>query len=233
MPHHRLDSSLRFPIFVAIVALLGGCAGSTPTIDTSPEAEVTFDGLHEIKGGRANKAWARPDADIAQYSKIRLQGAGIQYRSGGDARKRYNPSTVGKHFEVTEKQKARLVEVVSEAFREELAKSEYFTLVEESGPDVLLIRGALIDVVSFVPPEPIGRAEVFLSRIGEATLVLEISDSMTETVLARAVDRRAAEGAGNFSRSSRGRNASEVRRMVNQWASLLRERLDDYKAPKE
>ena len=89
----------------------------------------------------------------------------------------------------------------------------------------------MFDVVSYVPPEPVGRTEIFLSRVGEATLVLEIRDSVSEAILVRAVDRRAAEDAARgFSRSNRVLNRAEVRRMANTWARLLRERLDNYAA---
>ena len=104
--------------------------------------------------------------------------------------------------------------------------------MDEPGPDVLLIRGGLLDVVSYVPPEPMGRTEIFLSRVGEATLVLEIRDSISEAIIARAVDRRAAENvARGFSRSNPVMNRAEVRRMASAWARLLRERLDSYAAP--
>ena len=53
---------------------------------------------------------------------------------------------------------------------------------------VLLVMGGLLDVVSFVPPDPVGGwSEVYLSRVGEATLVLEIRDSITQTTLATAI----------------------------------------------
>ena len=211
---------------------LGGCA-SEPTIDTGPDAEVSFDGLYKIKGGTADEAWARPDTDISQYSKIMLQGVGIQYRPGGDARKTYSPNSIRDHFELTEKQKERFAALVTTIAREELGRSKQFTLVEEPGPDVLLIQGGLLDVVSYVPPDNIGRGEIYLSRVGEATLVLEISDSMTETVLARAVDRRAAEDQTGLSRSNRASNTSEVRRMIRFWARTLRERLDEFKGAAE
>ena len=57
-----------------------------------------------------------------------------------------------------------------------------------------MIRAGLLDVVSFVPPDPVGgRTEIYLSRVGEATLVLEIRESESGATLIRAVDRRAAE----------------------------------------
>jgi hypothetical protein len=219
----------------AMILVLTGCAASTPTIDTSPEAEVTFDGLHEVKGGRADQAWARPDFDISQYSKIMLQGAGIEYRPGGNSGRSLGARSRGGPYEVTENQKARLRALVGEVFLEELGKSEQFTIVGESGPDVLLIRGAILDVVSWVPPEPIGRGDIYISEVGEATLVLELRDSITEAILARSVDRRAIDsgGMGNLSYSSPVTNQADVKRVVRFWARLLREGLDGFAAPKE
>jgi len=210
-----------------LVLGLTGCAASTPTIDTSPEAELTFDGLHPLKGTRADAAWVRPGSDISQYSKIVLQGVGVEYRPGGESGRTFHDRAQGGPFEVTPKQREGFERVVSEAFREELARSEQFELVEEAGPEVLLIVGGLVDVVSYVPPEPVGRAEIYLSRVGEATLVLEIRDSITQATLARVVDRRAAESAFQLTQSNRVNNRSEVRRLANTWARLLRTRLDE------
>jgi hypothetical protein len=222
----------RVAVFLPVLALVAACASSTPTLDTSPEAEMSFDGLSPIKGGSADAAWARPGADISQYSKIMLQGVGIEYRPGGESGRLYHARSRADHFEITDKQKAKFVEVMRDAFRDELGRSERFTIVDEPGPDVLLIRGGLLDVVSFVPPETVGRSEIYLSRVGEATLVLEIRDSVSEAIIARAVDRRAAEDVSGMSESSRGHNAAEVRRMAKTWARLLRERLDSYGIPK-
>jgi len=217
---------------VALIAssgLFAGCAGSSPTVDMSAEAKVSFDGLYPVKGGTADAAWVREGADISQYSKIMLQGVGIEYRPGGESGRLYYSRASGDHYEITDKQKERLVEILTEAFQKELGKSEHFTIVAEAGPDVLLIRGGLLDVVSFVPPDPIGRGEILLSRVGEATLVLEIRDSVSDAILVRAVDRRAAEDAARgLSRSNRVFNAAEVRRMAQAWARKLRERLDEY-----
>ena len=144
-----------FPVggVLLTLAFVTGCAGSNPTMDMSPEAEVTFDGLHAVEGGAADGLWARPGTDISQYSKIMLQGVGIEYRPGGEAGRTFHAIARGGPFEVTAKQREEFEKIMKEAFLEELAKSEYFQLVDEAGPEVLLIRGALIDVVSFVPPE--------------------------------------------------------------------------------
>ena len=234
MRKNTLSRVRRLAALTAFSALLVGCAGSTPTIDTSAEAEMTYDGLYPVKGGTADAAWARPDADISQYSKIMLQGVGIEYRPGGESGRFYSATRRDDHYEVTDAQKAKLRELLREAFQEELGKSKHFSIVTEPGPDVLLIRGGLLDVVSYVPPEPIGRSEIYLSQVGEATLVLEIRDSVSEAIIARAVDRRAAEDAARgFSKSNRVFNTAEVRQLARTWARLLRERLDAYAVPED
>jgi hypothetical protein len=224
----------RTTVFVIAIFILAGCASTTPTLDISPEAEMTFDGLYPVEDSLADAAWAREGVELSQYSKILLHNVGVEYRPGGESGRTYHARSQGGPFEVTEKQKKAFERVMKETFREELAKSEHFTLVDEAGPDVLLVRGGLLDVVSYVPADPIGvRDKIFLSRVGEATLVLEVRDSITEAILARAVDRRAAESAFDFKESNRVNNTVEVKRLARTWARILRERLDELGAPGE
>ena len=219
--------------FASITMLMiAGCAAPTPKLDTNADAEMTFDGLFPIKNTRVHSAWARADLDLTPFSKIMLEGVGVEYRPGGETGRSMSSRSNASHFEVTEAQKERFESLMREVFIEELGRSEHFTIVTEPGPDVLLIRGGLLDVVSFVPPETVGRSDIFLSRVGEATLVLEIRDSITEAILVRAVDRRAAEQSGGFmSSSNRVTNAAEIRRLARTWARMLRERLDEFGAP--
>ena len=215
---------------LAVAFCMSACATPGPTEATIATDELmTHDGLYPVDNPRADAAWARPDADITGYSKIMLQGVGVQFRPGAKSRVSRSSSRASDYYVVSPERKERLKKVFAERFREELAKSTHFTLVSEPGPDVLLIRGELIDVVSYVPPEQAGRYEIFLERIGEATLVLELIDSETDAVIARSVDRRAAENVSrDFQRSNRTTNAAEVRRLAGIWARILREQLDHY-----
>ncbi len=222
-------SSLSFAAILGSLLFVAGCATPGPTAETRATDELmTHDGLYPVENSRADAAWARPDADISGYSKIMLQSVGVQFRPG--AKSRATRSSSGSdYYVVTPERKERLKEIFAERFREELAKSKHFTLVGEPGPDVLLIKGGLIDVVSYVPPAQAGRYEVFLDKIGEATLVLELIDSESDAIIARAVDRRAAEGVSDtFRRSNSATNAAEVRRLAGIWARMLREQLDQY-----
>ncbi len=214
----------------AAMFIATACTTAPPAIDMSPEAEVTFDGLRSVVNTRADAAWARPDADLSGYTKVMLQGAGIEYRPGGESGRTMISRGRGGPYEVTEEAKARLQTIVVEAFADELGQSDRFELVQAPGPDVLLVRGALLDVVSYVPPDPIeARSSIFLTKVGEATLVVELRDSITEAILARALDRRAAEQPGGMVlESNRVSNAAEVRRLANRWARQLREALEGF-----
>lgn len=220
---------IRHCLALAFLSLAsGGCATPTPTIDSGPNAEVTFDGLHEVQNSAADKAWAMPDLDLSGYTKIKLQSAGIEYRPGGESGRGSMSRSSSGPFEITVEQKARFQEIVGQILLEELGKSERFTLVKEPGPDVLLIRGALLDVVSYVPPEPMGRSEIYLTEIGEVTLVLEIRDSITDAILVRVIDRDSIGDDGMMRNSNRVTNTSEVKQVIRRWTSTLRDRLDSF-----
>ena len=217
---------LRKLTLITAVGLLSACAAQPRSIDVSaaPE-EMTHDGLYPVRGAVVDSVWARPDLDVTGYSKILVQAAGIQFRPvKGSPGIRY--ATTRREFPISEANREKLRETVRTAFAEEFAKSEKFTVVTEPGPDVLIVRGGLIDVVSFVPEERPGRSDIYLDRVGEATLVLEFVDSESGAVLIRTVDRRAAEQRGMVLESNSVTNWMEVRTLARYWARRLRENLD-------
>jgi hypothetical protein len=100
-------------------------------------------------------------------------------------------------------------------------------MTDEPAPDALVITGGLHDIVSQVPPEQVGRSEIFLRSLGEATLVLELRDSLSNEVVYRAVERRAVARPGNdMIRAHTATSWAEVRRWARRWAVQLREGLD-------
>ncbi len=226
------NTSSVFSLMTALLfsAALVGCETAPPTIQTGPDAELSFDGLHKVDNSQADVAWARPDFNISGYKKIWPVGAGIEYRQVKDKGRSSMARSQGGPYFIDDKARVRFEKVVGDVFKEELQKIERYELVDGPGPDVLMVRGGLLDVISYVPPDAIGgRSEVFLSSVGEATLVLELRDSETGTILARSVDRRAAaDMGGTLQRSNTVTNTAEVKRVIRHWASRLREGLDGF-----
>lgn len=210
----------------ALAVLLAGCQ-SEPTIQSGPNAEVSYDGLHKVDNSRMRMVWAKPDLDLSGYTKIRLIGEGIEYRAVKPAGRTMRANSSRSDFPMDAKQRARLEEVTREVFLDELGKSKYFTIVDEEGPDVLELRGALLDVVSNVPPLTAGRTDFYLSRIGEATLVVELRDSESNEILVRAIDRRGVDPVV-ITRSTSVQSVSEIRREWRRWGLILREALDSF-----
>jgi hypothetical protein len=225
---------MKTTIFIFCTLLLAACSSAPPTIQQGPEAEVTYDGLHKVDNARFGQAWADPDIDYSVYNKIMPGEAFFEFR----AVKKTSTSSLqhARHNEneywIDDEDKQKLIDEVTAIFKEELGKSTRFTITTEPGPDVLMIRGGLHDIVSNVPPEMIGRGDIYLDSVGEATLILEGIDSMSGETIFRAMERRSTERPGGSGAPGTMMVANtvttwaEVRRLARRWATALREGLD-------
>jgi hypothetical protein len=72
----------------------------------------------------------------------------------------------------------------------------------------------------------VGRGDIYLSSVGEATLVIEARDSLSGETIFRAIDRRAAERMGEMINANAVTSWAEVRRMARRWATRLRDGLE-------
>jgi hypothetical protein len=186
----------------------------------------TFDGLYPVENVRVTGVWARPDIDLTGYDRILLEGAGIQYRPVSASQRAGVPTDDSGIYPLNTGQKTRLAEAFSESFQRELSRSEHFSVTDEVGSDVLKVRAGLLDVVSRVPPESSSRSDLFLESLGEATLMIELVDAESGTVLLRAIDRQALRRPDGAPFSDPVTSWQEVKRLADTWARRLREGLD-------
>ena len=224
----------RFSAATSLVLTLFACSlASAQTIQTGEDAEVTFDGLHFVDDTIMDAVWARPDIDLRGTTQVIFVPIGISYREveptdASTALRRSTRSrrTELREFQLDEETKAFFEEEIGNAFMAEVGTSEVFEVVDEAGPETLSIGVALLDVVSRVPPQAANQPRVFIESVGEATLVVEIRGSMSNTVYARAVDRRAAQQQGQMIESNRVTNTNEIRRLGRRWGRIVRDGLD-------
>lgn len=217
------------PSLVAALCALPLVCGAQGAEDIDASTETSYDGLVQVKRTGYRNVWVKPGVDISVYSKIVPGPTQFHYREVRETLRTTTArrSSSATEFTIQEDSRVRLEETMAEIFLEEMSESEYFTLVDEPGRDVLRVWGGLYDIVSNVPPDNVGRSTIYLTRVGQATLVLQIEDSMTGEILARVVDRRAAESAF-AQRSSTVTSRAEVRRLARTWARLLRNGLDKW-----
>jgi hypothetical protein len=213
---------------LSLYAGSGAAAPKQPRIETGPDAEVTHDGLVRVQKSVVDAAWVKPTLDLTPYKKLMVVSQGVSFRKLEPVSSFQQRNET--QFPVKEENKERLARELKTAFETELGKLERYQLVDKPGPDVLLLVGAVIDVVSNIPPDidsaRFGRGGVYLTSIGDATLVLELRDSESGEILGRAADRRAAESPFAFEVNN-VTAWSEVRRLASYWATQLRKRLEE------
>jgi len=210
------------------------CGASTaPVLQSGEDAEVTFDGLTRVDNTIMDSVWARPNIDLRGFKKVLFVPVGVSYRDvePSDPTTAIRRSTRSREaelheFQLDEETKAFFEAEIGAAFSDEVSRSDVYTVVDEPGADVITVGVALLDVVSRVPPQARTRPRIFIEMVGEATLVLEIRGSMSNTVYLRAVDRRAAQRQAEMIESNPVTNAAEIRRLGRRWGELVREGLD-------
>jgi hypothetical protein len=113
-------------------------------------------------------------------------------------------------------------------FTDELQTKGGYEIVTTGADDVLVLRPAIMDLDVTAPDtmEP-GRSFTLSGSAGAMTLYLEVYDSVTSQILARAVDREAGRNAGGFQWQNGISNKMEADRILRRWAQALRKRLDE------
>jgi hypothetical protein len=218
---------------LGVWALAGVASAAAPQIQTGQGAETTFDGLTRVDNTIMDAVWVRPDIDLRGFRKVLFVPVGVSYRDVEPSdpttalrRSTRSRTTELREFQLDEETKTLFEAEIGAAFSEEVAASEVYEVVDEAGPDVLQIGVALLDVVSRVPPQAATQPRVYIESVGEATLVLEIRGSMSNSVYLRAVDRRAAARQSEMIESNRVTNASEIRRLGRRWGEIVRKGLE-------
>jgi len=198
----------------ALLTVASMAALAAPSALNDNHADVTADGLHRVDSAVLPLAWKRPGVDFKRYKKVMFVPDGMTFKG--------RISDANDEFAIPYERQQLLNKMMLDVFTEELGKLERYTLVDKAGKDVLVVRGAMLDIVSHVSPRPVSDAEPKIATpIGEATLVVELQDSMTGEFLARGMDRRVA-----FSAAELGDNAAQLRNVARRWASELRRRLE-------
>ncbi len=199
-----------------------------PLLAKDEVPEVTHDGLHLLPDTKVAIAWVKPDADFSGYQRVMILDAYVAFRKGW-----LRDQNRGSIHRITnsdvERIKGDVAELFHETFVEVLGEKGGYPVAETADADVLLLRPAIIDLDATAPDvETTGRSYTFAASAGAATLYLELYDSVSGEILARAIDRKAANHPGDIMRwANKVSNRAEAKRVIAGWARLLRDRLDE------
>ncbi len=222
------NSGRRTILAAALAALLCfACANGAGTQHVTKQ-DVTHDGLQLVPNSSMERAWVKPGEDFSQYNRVGLLECFVGFKKNW----RMNHPGVDTHD--IERIKKSLAEEFNKVFSGELEKNGY-TIATSPADDVLLVRPAIIDL-DIVAPDTDTMDDVdsvtFTASAGSMTLYVELYDSVSNEILARALDRRAARHIGDVEETSISSNLDDARRLLKHWADLLVTKLDEYHGKK-
>lgn len=211
-----LGASLASGLLFLAVATSSRAATATPR---SVDERAAADGLVRVPDSTMAQAWVRPGVDLHAYTGLVLRSTEFRYQE--PARRGDNA------YPVSDEQKRAIEEVIPAEVAEKLADIANLELASAAGAHVLVLDIAVVDIVSHVPPEPAGRGAMFVRTLGAATLAIELRDSVTGAVMARAIERR--QISPNFMhRSNRAWNLTEVRNAAEAFGVNLRKQVEEF-----
>jgi hypothetical protein len=208
--------------------LLTACAA--PPLQETP-GEVSAEGLQRLAGTSFDEVWARPGIDITRFQALALDEASVYYRDVEDGARLLSPRlrTSQTAFAIPERERNRIEERFHTRLSEALEGSQHFRTVPEPQAGAVSVRASLVDFVSRVPPEgALGRTQVWVNSVGEATLVLELWDHERNELLVRAIDHQKAGPPGQqLIRGNQVTSGAELNRTMQRWGTNVRNLLDE------
>jgi Protein of unknown function (DUF3313) len=220
--------SLRASLTAGVAALLVSGLAVASEARQQFEESVTADGLQRVRIKGVDLAYRAPGATLAAYSLVKVEPVEVAFR------KDFNPKRAASNLKLTTGQldaiRQRTSSLVREEFSRELQRGGY-QATEVAGPEVLEVRARIADLYVNAPDTiEAGRNMSYTMFAGEMTLVLELRDSETGQVLARAYDRREGRETGQLNWTTSVSNEADAREVARRWARILRQRLDAARA---
>lgn len=209
---------------VALTLWLPCGAGAQPLLETGANAEITEDGLHRVAESIMDAAWVVPDLDLSAYDALYLRPTGVSFNAGGGGGNRAGRLIQQTEFPISDDLKLQMRGYFQETLLQELSSVAGYAVSAVPGRSVLMVQGFLVDVSSDLPPAETGTA--FIQNLSwEATIVLELRDSMSDDILARTVERERVQEIVDS-----GLLPEQMRQLVRRWARLLHTRFDELTA---
>lgn len=186
-------------ILAAAALLLAGCV--TTTVDT----------YRKVPESRVDSAFIKPGVDFSRYRQLQPVPLEIYYYEG--------------ELEPDAADLERIRSIFRTAFLGKIGDD--YALVDQPGPDVLHVRASLVDLeLSPVPGNlPIRGRAASLVAAGQLTFFMELADSLSGEVLARAGDREKAPT--QIAVATSERDWSRTEKAAERWAQMFRDFLDE------
>ena len=215
-----------------ILAVLLGAITASAYAKKQELPEVTSDGLHRVPDSKLAVVYAEPGANLNPYHRVNLLDAYVAFKKNWARDQR---SRSAQALRVTSNDVEKIKEALSvefnKVFRNALLDAGY-ELTEETADDVMIVRPAVINLDVNAPDTmSAGRSTTYTSSAGEMTLYIELYDSVSGDIIAKALDRRVDNrNAGFYTWANSVSNRAAADRILKGWADILVDALNEAKA---
>lgn len=212
---------------LAVFSILFAVTGAAPVAAADDAPELSFEGLELVEKTRQREFYADPEADWSAYTQIMLDPATVAFRKNWQRdQNRNQPFKVDARD--MERIKSDLSELFGEVFAAELSGDGGYQLTTEAGDNVMRITPHIVDLDVYAPDTATpARTMQYSESAGRMTLKLEIFDSVTGDLVASFRDRQEDPRLGWMEWRTRVSNRQDAQRMLQRWATRLRESLDE------
>jgi len=218
---------MKFKIFTNVLIMVSLVSVSGISFAKKQDLpEVTTDGLHRVEGTKLAIVYAEPDADLSQYQRINMADVYVAFKKNWEREQNRKFSNRVSSNQM-ESIKSDVAELFRAVFTETLEKGGY-ELVNEAAEDVLIVKPAIINLDVKAPDNRSAtNVRTFSESAGEMTLYLELYDSVTGDLIAKALDPQADRDRGYMQWQNRVTNRAAARRIMQTWADIMKDGLDE------
>jgi Protein of unknown function (DUF3313) len=209
----------------AVVAALIQPAIQLAAAGEKPPQE--WEGLVRRPSNVLDNVYVRPNVQFKAYKRIRLPPVDVSFAKDWDPN-RGSPSPSDR---ISDEEIQKIRTGLSELFHEEFAKRLKrggYTITDTNGDDVLIVQAALTNLyITGYQGYKANVTRMYGLDGGRVSVVMQLSDSVTQRVLAHVFDSQEGNEYGNLTISSSVASSTEARRIIDIWADALRRGLDE------
>jgi hypothetical protein len=207
-------------------ALLLGLTVTSPSVAAADSSSSPFPGLELVDSKNVDRLYRRPDLDVSAYGKILIGEPVVEFSKNWNPR---NYGTYGLSAAQLKKIRVDLADLAKATFVKVLGAGGY-EVVTEAGDGVLEIIPSIVNLYINAPDTmTAGRSKTYAMDAGSMTLALQVSDSVTGTLLAVVYDHKRDSG-GRMQWATSASNRAAASRTLTGWAEQLKRELDAARA---
>jgi len=216
----------------SLIAMLGAgalCTLLLAACETTAPAK-NWDGLElkPVKG--VDAVYLLPGVTFKAYNSVLLDPVVVAFDKDWDPNQDRVELSRRLSTEDIEKIRTDMAAGFREVFAKELGDGGY-PIVDQADHDTLRVTAALANVYINAPDKmSAGRTITLTNESGRMTLVMELRDGPTGQLIGRVVDQKIGDNFGRMQVTNSVTNSADFRRLVDSWATKLRQALDRLRA---